>query len=314
MTPSMLLARNRNGRFAAVKEIDVRALPLERFSPIVGARRAAAMRAVATRARKLLAGRAVWHVNSTGAGGGVAEMLQTLLGYARGAGMDTHWLVIEGDPEFFAITKRVHNGLHGASGDSGSLGNREQEHYSTVLARNAAALRARIRPGDIVILHDPQTAGLVGPMRATGAIVIWRCHIGHDATDPVVERAWEFIRPHLREAHAYVFTRAAYVPPWLRGGPVYCIPPSIDVFSTKNHFMDARTAHAILATVGLLDERSRNGGLPVFQRNDGSIARVQRRPRIVHSGALPSHTNRLIVQVSRWDRLKDMLGRSRGCG
>ena len=71
---------------------------------------------VAEAAQTALAGRSVLNVNSTAAGGGVAEMLQTLLAYARGAGVDARWIVIEGDPEFFAITKRIHNGLYGTLG------------------------------------------------------------------------------------------------------------------------------------------------------------------------------------------------------
>ena len=69
---------------------------------------------MADAAQASLAGRAVINVNSTAIGGGVAEMLQTLLAYARGAGVEARWLVIEGDPAFFAITKRIHNWLYGS--------------------------------------------------------------------------------------------------------------------------------------------------------------------------------------------------------
>src|SRR5919197_1611743 len=91
-------------------------------------------------AQAALAGRAVWNVNSTATGGGVAEMLQTLLAYVRGAGIDARWLVIEGDPEFFAITKRIHNGIYGSPGDGGELGEWERRHYERVLRRNAEEL------------------------------------------------------------------------------------------------------------------------------------------------------------------------------
>src|ERR1700758_960983 len=98
-------------------------------------------------ARQTLAGSSVLNVNSTGSGGGVAEMLQTLLAYARGAGIDARWLVIEGDPAFFAITKRIHNGLYGSPGDGAELGPAEHRHYDGVLRRVAEELRARVRPG-----------------------------------------------------------------------------------------------------------------------------------------------------------------------
>src|SRR5436305_1023269 len=77
-------------------------------------------------ARKLLAGRVVWNVNSTAVGGGVAEMLQSLLAYVRGMGIDARWLVIGGDPAFFKVTKRLHNYLHGDPGDGGARGGAER--------------------------------------------------------------------------------------------------------------------------------------------------------------------------------------------
>src|ERR671919_239305 len=82
--------------------------------------------------RELLDGRVVWNVNSTARGGGVAELLQPLLAYARGAGVDARWAVIEGNPDFFRITKRIHNHLHGAPGDGGDLGEEERLVYEDV--------------------------------------------------------------------------------------------------------------------------------------------------------------------------------------
>src|SRR5207248_4136144 len=108
-------------------------------------------------ARKLLAGRIVWSINSTAVGGGVAEMLRSLLAYARGAGIDARWLVIGGDEAFFRVTKRLHNFLHGHPGDGGELGDTERQAYARAMAANARELVARIRRGDVVILHDPQT-------------------------------------------------------------------------------------------------------------------------------------------------------------
>ena len=105
------------------------------------------------RLRQAMGGAAVVCVNSTATGGGVAEMLQVLLPYVRGAGIDARWLVIEADEQFFAITKRLHNHLHGVEGDGGPLGAEEHRHYKAVLQRNAAQLAAAVRPGDVVLLH-----------------------------------------------------------------------------------------------------------------------------------------------------------------
>ena len=109
-----------------------------------------------------LHGRVIWNVNSTAKGGGVVELLRPLLGYSRGSGVDARWVVISGSPEFFKITKRVHNHLHGVDGDGGTLDSEQRGVYERTLARNAAELGRLVRPRDIVILHDPQTAGLVG--------------------------------------------------------------------------------------------------------------------------------------------------------
>src|SRR2546428_7379870 len=68
------------------------------------------------RVRQLLEGRVLWNVNSTAAGGGVAEMLRSFVAYSRGAGLDVRWTVIAGTPDFFAVTKRIHNFLHGEPG------------------------------------------------------------------------------------------------------------------------------------------------------------------------------------------------------
>src|SRR3954464_12144942 len=155
------------------------------------------IRETAGRARDLLAGRVVWNVNSTARGGGVAEMLQSLVAYARGAGVDARWVVIAGDDDFFRVTKRIHNNLHGAAGDGGPLGDAERAIYEATSARNAAALVGVVRPGDVVILHDPQTAGLVAPLLAHGAHVVWRAHIGLDLPNGLARAAWDFLRPYV---------------------------------------------------------------------------------------------------------------------
>lgn len=296
----------------ALPEVPVDPMPLERFRPIVGDGRMEAALAVAARARAALDGRTVWNVNSTAAGGGVAEMLAALLPYARGAGVDARWLVIRGDEDFYRTTKRVHNGLHGSAGDGGMLGRDEAGHYAEVTARNLEALQDAIRPGDVAILHDPQTAGLVEGLKAHGARVLWRCHIGHDHPNEYVRRSWAFLRPMLEPADGFCFTRAAYAPDWVPPAKRHVVPPSIDPFSPKNQAMDPATARAIVAHLGLIaDGRPARQQLR-FTRHDGSPGFVERHADVQHSGPLPDPDAPLIVQVSRWDRLKDMAGVLRG--
>src|SRR5436190_2187296 len=161
-------------------EVEVQAIDAARLEPLIGTERMARFEQTAEMARATLAGSSVLNLNSTRAGGGVAEMLQTLLSYARGAGIDARWLVIEGDPAFFAITKRIHNGLYGSPGDGGELGDAEHRHFEQVLRGNADELLAVVRPGDVVVIHDPQPSALVAAAKSAGARVVWRCHVGLD--------------------------------------------------------------------------------------------------------------------------------------
>ncbi len=177
-----------------LEQVSVKRVSLGLLARALAPDRVEHLRTVAERAVPLLEGRVVWNINSTAKGGGVAEMLQTLLAYGRGAGVDTRWLVLHGEEEFFAITKRLHNRLHGAAGDGGPLGHHEHDEYAKVQQANLELMKQVIRPQDIVLLHDPQTAGLVDGLRELGAIVIWRCHIGCDEQNQWSEHGWAFLR------------------------------------------------------------------------------------------------------------------------
>jgi trehalose synthase len=289
-------------------EVEVQAIDAARLEPLIGAERMARFERAAAVAREALAGSSVLNVNSTAEGGGVAEMLQMLLSYARGAGVDARWLVIEGDPAFFAITKRIHNGLYGSAGDGGALGPAEHRHFESVLRGNANELLALIRPGDVVVIHDPQPAGLVAPAKRAGARVVWRCHVGLDHPNEWSERAWEFLRPYLADADAIVASRAAFAPPWADPERVHVIRPSIDPFSAKNEPVSMQDARLTLSYVGLLDGATETAQpLTPFTRRDGSRGRITRRADVVQTGPPPAEAP-LVVQISRWDRMKDMAG------
>ena len=120
----------------SISEVPVPAVSLERFRELLG-ERFAELEEATKRARELFAGRVIWHVNSTARGGGVAELLQSLLAYARGAGVDVRWVTISGNEPFFAVTKRIHNNLHGSPGDGGGLGDAERAVYEGALAASA---------------------------------------------------------------------------------------------------------------------------------------------------------------------------------
>jgi len=290
-----------------LQEVDVQALDAARLEPLIGPDRTARYEAVAEATESLMRGRSVLNVNSTATGGGVAEMLQTLLAYGRGAGLDIRWLVIRGDPEFFEITKRIHNGLYGSPGDGGDLGEAERRHYERTLRTNADELRALVRPSDVVLIHDPQPAGLAAAIATAGAKVVWRCHVGADEPNEWTERSWSFLRPYLDGVDAFVFSRRAFAPSWADDSRLHVIPPSIDPFSAKNEPISQRNVRLILGYTGLIGGDGATPSVP-FARRDGSPGRINRRADILQTGPPPPADAPIVVQVSRWDHQKDMQG------
>lgn len=289
-----------------VMEVEVQPRPLDLLVPFVSKKRRSAIAETAQTVSHALQGRTVININSTARGGGVAELVQGLCGYAKGAGVDSRWLVIDGDSEFFRITKRIHNNLHGEAGDGGPLGEAERAHYEQVLAANAADIATQIQTGDIVILHDPQTAGLAEKLLQAGARVIWRSHIGHEQHDPLVTGAWEFLRPYVQQADMCIFSLQEYAPAWLEPACSHIIHPSIDPASSKNTDISGSAAD-ILVTVGLLEGPTPSTP-PQFSRDDGTSGTIVHRVELVTEGAFPRPDDPVVVQIARWDKLKDMAG------
>lgn len=260
------------------------------------------------RERRLLGDRSLWHVNSAAASGGVAELLDGLLPYALGAGLDIHWLVVGGSGEdFFELTKRIHNRLHEDKGDDGPLGGAERERYEVGLAAEGAKLIAAVRPNDVVVLHDPQTAALIPLLRDLGATVVWRCHVGVDDAGPLAVSAWDFLRRYVDDAHWCVFSRVNYVWGGLDPDRVSVIAPCLDVLSPKNRPLDHAACGAILSAAGILGTREPEA------RDRGQRARslIAHPTQMLELVPIPDHA-RIALQVSRWDRLKDPVGVIRG--
>ncbi len=289
---------------ARPKFVKISPQPPRRWQPVLGDSRWAEVEEAAGRARERYRGRAIWHVSSTLRGGGVAEMLHSLLPYVRGAGIDTRWVVLRERPEFFALTKRLHNLLHEA-GDGDPLGAAERRLYEEAREDGGGHLGALVRRGDVVFLHDPQTAGLATVAKRAGATVIWRCHIGVDRPGPRARAAWEFLAPYLADADACVFSRREYVWDLLDPARARVMAPSLDPFSPKNEELGVATVEAIVDAIGLGAEP--NGWAPAFTRADGSPDRVERPATVLQEQPLAPGTP-AVVQVSRWDRLKDHRG------
>ena len=291
-----------------LREVPIGAHPIDRFLPLLGEEQISDAYKLGRDVSKRLDGRTLWNVNSTASGGGVAEMLRSVLPYVRALGIDTRWLVINGTPEFFHITKRLHHALHGSAGDGSGLGERERAVYERVLKANVEDLLRLVQPRDFVILHDPQTAGLAPRLVKAGAIVVWRCHVGGDNSGgEEVERGWSFLAPYIQDVAINVFSRHQYIPLCCDHGRSMVIPPSINAFSPKNQEMDDATIRAILVHSGLI-EGPPGEGSPTFLREDGSPGRVERHADVLRLGRAPTWDTPLVVQVSRWDPLKDPVG------
>ncbi len=225
------------------------------------------------------------HVNATATGGGVAELLHGLVPAQLASGVDAGWAVIAGDDSFFAFTKSLHHLLH----DRGAprISAADLDHYRAVLAPQAAWLAARVGPGDTVVLHDPQVLGLAPALSAAGARVVWHCHIGTDAPGAAgPEVVWRAFAAELSTVDVVVTALAAYAPP---GRPVAVCAPAFDPKAAKNRPMSAAEANGLLAEAGLTAEGASE--LAVAEQD----------------GPMPAGA-RMVLQVSRWDPLKDMPG------
>jgi trehalose synthase len=223
------------------------------------------------------------HVNATASGGGVSELLRGLIRH-QPAG----WAVIAGTADFYAVTKYVHHLLHGQA-DPGRLNDPALlRTYRSTLAPQAEWFAQRVGPGDVVFLHDPQTLGLAPGIKAAGARVVWHCHIG-----AVVEpergpgAVWQAFDAELAALDALVTTLPEFAPPNVRN--LFLIPPAIDPMAPKNRALTHDEVATVLGEIGLTTDRVAPG-----------VTITQDQP-------LP-HDARVVLQVSRWDPLKDMPG------
>jgi len=203
-------------------------------------------------------------------------MLQSILGYTRSIGIDTRWMVIGGNPEFYRVTKRLHHALHGSWGDGSALDAEARAVYEQTLASNAIELASIVRPRDVVILHDPQTAGLGPALIRHGAHVVWRCHVGLDHVNAEAEAGWAFLEPYLAEIRHFVFSRRTYVPPICDHDEAIVIQPSIDAFSAKNQDLPG-AAVTTTARPALRYRRCCSSSSPPARRSGGTAPRAETR-------------------------------------
>lgn len=251
---------------------------------------------LADQVRKKLGSARIWHVNSTATGGGVVELLRSSMARHELLGLPAAWLVSEAEPEFFALTKRIHHGLHGRL-TNGPFNEDDALLYRGATHRQAARLADFVQPGDLVVLHDPQTLGAAPHLIAAGARLAWRSHIGTLDPNPAVLHTWELLSLYAAQVPACVFTMADYAPQILTPDQIHVIRPSIDPFAAKNHPIGVDHAQQLLVRAGLAKAAS--------DKADHGTARPI--GRTIQDSYLPA-TAPVVLQISRWDPLKDMAG------
>ena len=263
-----------------------------------------ALRTHAARLAPALAGRTVWMINSTAQGGGVAEMLPGMVGHLRELGIDTEWVVIETtDADFFELTKQLHNLIHGAG--TPALGDAERALYERVCRENAEMIGKWVKPGDIVVVHDPQPLALGALLRSSHDIrTIWRCHIGLDEHNAATRAAWAFLRPYAVTYDASVFSLDEYVPDFLRQS-ARIIHPALDPLAAKNIDLSLHKVSGVLHNAGV----SAVGPVvtPAYRQPARRIQPDGREGNADTPEDLGLLTRPTVTQISRWDRLKGFL-------
>jgi trehalose synthase len=202
---------------------------IEEYIPIVGQPTIDDLKLLSEK----LKGRVIQHINSTAVGGGVAEILSRMVPLLRGLGVNTIWDVIRGGEQFFEVTKKFHNALHGRPEEI------TQNDFDIFMENSQENIKALDTHGDIVFVHDPQPIALI--KKKSGNKWIWRCHI--DVSNPN-QRVWKFLENFIADYDSAVFS----APSFSQRLPIrqFLISPSIDPLSDKNKELPQETIDSVL--------------------------------------------------------------------
>jgi trehalose synthase len=209
---------------------------LRDYEPIIGRSQLDELYYLASAVR----GKTVKMVNSTAVGGGVAEMLNRLVPLLSELEVATRWDVITGGNDFFEVTKAFHNALHGAPYEL------SQSAKDVFMAHNEQNRQRLTFEEDVVIIHDPQPAGLVASKPDHKAKWVWRCHIDLSNPNPDV---WAFLRPMVEQYDAAVFSSPAFA--HKLAVPQYLFYPCIDPLSEKNKELDESFVASVCDNFGI---------------------------------------------------------------
>ena len=221
-------------------------VPIDGHLSLVGPQLAAELTSLANDLRHLR----FIHINSTATGGGVAEILQSMVPFMNSLGLNTQRIVIDGNPEFFQVTKRIHNLLQGAEGSLSA------QEFQTYFQTNKAVADEFGRKGlaaDVWFFHDPQVLPLAGMLPAgSGEIRNWVCHIDLTSPNPsTIKSLW----PLTKDYDNLFFSLPAYVPRGLGETSVHISPPAIDPLTEKNAPVSAAQALNTVAAMGIDRDR-----------------------------------------------------------
>ena len=231
----------------------------------------------------------------------------------RAGGLDARWLIMPGGADFFGVTKRIHNFLHGHLGDSGPLGEAERSAYERVIEGAGWGLRDVIRPGDVVVLHDPQTLGLASGLKRLGATVMWRCHIGTDTPGGLSGAAWDFLWQYVERAGrgGVLAARERALATAAREGQDHR-PLDRSMLGEECGDGDRAWRPRSSSTPGSLAPGRAVRGTDVSPRRR-SAQRLRHQCDVLRTGPAPRlGCDQLVVHVCRWDRIKDLVGVMRG--
>ena len=192
-----------------------------------------------------LEGRRVAHLSATAFGGGVSEILYTLVPLMRDVGLDVEWQVIYGREEFFNATKIMHNALQGSPND---LTDEEWETWSRYNEMNARELSG---DWDVCVVHDPQPVAMRSLVPEKARTWVWRCHIDVSAPNPATLGR---LLPYLADYPASLFHVRDYVPAGIDGG-VHIVPPAIDPLAPKNMALSREDATFVCTQFGIDTDR-----------------------------------------------------------
>jgi trehalose synthase len=213
-------------------------IKLEEYIPIVGQSVIDDLRLLAKR----LEGKKVQQINSTAVGGGVAEILTRAIPILRELGVDTGWDVIKGGEQFFEVTKKFHNALHGRAQEV------NQRDFDIFMDASEENIKGMDIYGDIVFIHDPQPIALIKKKRDNKWI--WRCHI--DVSEPN-QRVWDFLNDFIVNYDSAVFS----APSFSRPMPIrqFLISPSIDPLSDKNKELPEELINSVLRKYEIIQDK-----------------------------------------------------------